>query len=161
MRALQAAVSVSARPGEASQRTVSATFSPKVENLVEILNSFSPCNRVASGASPVCILEVTNLEDLTVGKVRPKLSCAGAQILVRVRVLTSVKTPPPAGKVRSAMQQLLNCLRKIWNDDQGQDIAEYALMLTVILLVVVGAVTSIGSHANTIFNTVASQLSAS
>ncbi len=59
------------------------------------------------------------------------------------------------------MQQLLNCLWNIWNDDQGQDIAEYALMLTVILLVVVGAVTSIGSHANTIFNTVAGQLSAS
>jgi Flp pilus assembly pilin Flp len=59
------------------------------------------------------------------------------------------------------MQQLLNYLWKIWNDDQGQDIAEYALMLTVILLVVVGAVTAIGSNANTIFNTVASQLSAS
>jgi Flp pilus assembly pilin Flp len=52
-------------------------------------------------------------------------------------------------------------LLKVWNDDRGQDIAEYALMLTVILLVVIGAVTAIGSHADTIFNNVASQLTAS
>ncbi len=56
------------------------------------------------------------------------------------------------------MQELL---RKLWNDDQGQDIAEYALMLTVILLIVVGSVTAIGNHANTIFNTVATQLTSS
>ncbi len=80
--------------------------------------------------------------------------CADARANIR-------QNSPTSRKVKSLMEQLLNCLWKIWNDDQGQDIAEYALMLTVILLVVVGAVTSIGSHANTIFNTVAGQLSAS
>ncbi len=59
------------------------------------------------------------------------------------------------------MQVILNVLWKIWNDDDAQDIAEYALMLTVILLVVVGAVTAIGSNSNTIFNSVAGKLTTS
>ncbi len=54
-----------------------------------------------------------------------------------------------------------NMLLRVWNDDQGQDIAEYALMLAVILLIVVGAVTAIGTNANTIFNNVATQLTSS
>ncbi len=51
-------------------------------------------------------------------------------------------------------------LKNLWKDDQGQDIAEYALMLAVILLIVVGAVSLIGTHANTIFTNTASQLTA-
>ncbi len=46
----------------------------------------------------------------------------------------------------------------IWNDDQGQDIAEYALLLAVILLIVVGVVSQIGTNANSIFSTTASKL---
>ncbi len=53
---------------------------------------------------------------------------------------------------------MLTTLWRVWTDDQGQDIAEYALMLTVILLIVVGAVTLIGTNANTIFTNVANQL---
>jgi Flp pilus assembly pilin Flp len=49
--------------------------------------------------------------------------------------------------------------RKMWTNDQGQDIAEYALMLAVILVIVVGVVSSIGTQANTIFSEVASALS--
>lgn len=56
---------------------------------------------------------------------------------------------------------MLQMLWKIWNDDAGQDIAEYALMLTVILLIVAAAVSAIGTNANTIFNSVASRLSTS
>ncbi len=58
------------------------------------------------------------------------------------------------------MPSMLNTLRNIWNDDQAQDIAEYALMLTVILLVVVAAVTTIGGNANAVFNAVAGKLNA-
>jgi pilus assembly protein Flp/PilA len=43
-------------------------------------------------------------------------------------------------------------LRKMWIDDDGQDVAEYALMLAVILLVVLTAVQAIGTNANTIFD---------
>ena len=49
-------------------------------------------------------------------------------------------------------------LRKMWANDEGQDVAEYALMLVVILLVVVATVQLIGTNANVIFSSVASAL---
>ena len=49
-------------------------------------------------------------------------------------------------------------LRKLWQDDDGQDIAEYAVMLAVILIIVVGTVRLIGSNANTIFSQTASSI---
>ena len=45
----------------------------------------------------------------------------------------------------------MNILRKMWTDDQGQDVAEYALMLAVILVVVVASIKAIGTAANTVF----------
>ena len=42
----------------------------------------------------------------------------------------------------------MTMLRKLWNDEQGQDIAEYAVMLAVILVIVIGTVRLIGSNAN-------------
>ncbi len=51
-------------------------------------------------------------------------------------------------------------LRKMWLDDEGQDIAEYALMLAVILVVVIGAVRLIGTNAGNIFNSASDQLTA-
>ena len=56
---------------------------------------------------------------------------------------------------------MMQLLWKVWNDDQGQDIAEYALMLTVILLIVAATVSSIGTTANSIFSNVATKLSTS
>lgn len=47
-------------------------------------------------------------------------------------------------------------LCRLWSDDEGQDIAEYAVMLAVILLLVVGTIKLIGSNANTTFSNVAS-----
>ena len=47
-------------------------------------------------------------------------------------------------------------LLRLWTDDQGQDIAEYAVMLAVILVLVVGTILLVGSNANTAFATVAS-----
>jgi Flp pilus assembly pilin Flp len=49
-----------------------------------------------------------------------------------------------------------NLLTRIWRDEQGQDIAEYAVMLAVILVLVVGTVRLVGSHANNVFSSVAS-----
>jgi Flp pilus assembly pilin Flp len=45
-----------------------------------------------------------------------------------------------------------------WNDESGQDIAEYAVMLAVILVIVVGTVRLIGSNANNVFSSVGSAL---
>jgi Flp pilus assembly pilin Flp len=53
---------------------------------------------------------------------------------------------------------MCNLLLKMWTDDQGQDIAEYAVMLAVILVLVVGTVRLVGSNANTAFSSVASSL---
>ena len=47
---------------------------------------------------------------------------------------------------------------RLWSEDAGQDIAEYAVMLAVILVLVVGTVRLIGSNANTAFSNVASTL---
>ena len=44
------------------------------------------------------------------------------------------------------------------HDDAGQDIAEYAIMLAVILIIVVGTVKLIGTNANNTFSNVASSL---
>lgn len=47
-------------------------------------------------------------------------------------------------------------LRKLWSDEQGQDIAEYAVMLAVILVLVVGTIRLIGGNANNVFSATAS-----
>jgi Flp pilus assembly pilin Flp len=49
-------------------------------------------------------------------------------------------------------------LRTLWTDDQGQDLAEYAVMLAVILVIVVGTIRLIGSNANNVFSQVGSSL---
>ena len=49
-------------------------------------------------------------------------------------------------------------LRQLLRDEQGQDIAEYAVMLAVILIIVVGTVRLIGGNATSTFSNVASTL---
>jgi Flp pilus assembly pilin Flp len=49
-------------------------------------------------------------------------------------------------------------LRTLWSDQQGQDIAEYAVMLAVILVIVVGTIRLVGSNANKVFSSVASSV---
>jgi Flp pilus assembly pilin Flp len=49
-------------------------------------------------------------------------------------------------------------LRRFWHDEEGQDIAEYAVMLAVILVIVVGTIRLIGSNANNVFSNVASSI---
>jgi Flp pilus assembly pilin Flp len=53
---------------------------------------------------------------------------------------------------------MANLIRTLWQDDAGQDIAEYAVMLAVILVLVVGTVRLIGSNANTVFSNAASAI---
>jgi Flp pilus assembly pilin Flp len=49
-------------------------------------------------------------------------------------------------------------MRRLWSEDAGQDIAEYAVMLAVILVLVVGTIRLIGSNANSAFSNVASSI---
>jgi Flp pilus assembly pilin Flp len=53
---------------------------------------------------------------------------------------------------------MFGLVKRLWCDDSGQDIAEYAVMLAVILVLVVGTVRLIGSNANTAFSEVASSV---
>jgi Flp pilus assembly pilin Flp len=49
-------------------------------------------------------------------------------------------------------------LQTLWADDSAQDVAEYAVMLAVILVVVIGTVKLIGGKSNNIFSQVASSI---
>jgi Flp pilus assembly pilin Flp len=53
---------------------------------------------------------------------------------------------------------MLRFFRNIWAEEQGQDIAEYAVMLAVILVLVIGTVRLIGTNANNAFSSVASSM---
>jgi Flp pilus assembly pilin Flp len=53
---------------------------------------------------------------------------------------------------------MVQFLQVVWSSDEGQDIAEYAVMLAVILVLVIGTVRLIGLNANKAFSSVASDL---
>jgi len=53
---------------------------------------------------------------------------------------------------------VVKLLQQLWTDERGQDIAEYAVMLAVILVIVIGTVRLIGSNANNVFSQVGSAL---
>ena len=53
---------------------------------------------------------------------------------------------------------MFELVKRVWYDDSGQDIAEYAVMLAVILVLVVGTVRLIGSNANAVFSQAASSI---
>jgi pilus assembly protein Flp/PilA len=55
-------------------------------------------------------------------------------------------------------EPVIKFLHQLWSDDSGQDIAEYAVMLAVILVIVVGTIRLIGSNANTVFSQVGSAI---
>jgi Flp pilus assembly pilin Flp len=53
---------------------------------------------------------------------------------------------------------MLFLLPQLWTDDRGQDIAEYAVMLAVILVLVVGTIRLVGSNANNVFSSAGSAI---
>ena len=78
---------------------------------------------------------------------RAILSCSSISGLV----------PASAGQERRSgapMSNLINIIRS----DEGQDITEYAVMLAVILVIVVGTIRLIGSNANNVFSNTASSI---
>jgi Flp pilus assembly pilin Flp len=48
----------------------------------------------------------------------------------------------------------MDALRKLWSDEAGQDIAEYSVMLAVILIILISAVRLIGSNASNVLSRV-------
>ena len=55
-------------------------------------------------------------------------------------------------------KKMASLLRKLRLQEEGQDIAEYAVMLAVILVIVVGTIRLIGGNANNVFSNVASSI---
>src|SRR5205807_9050612 len=55
-------------------------------------------------------------------------------------------------------ENMTKVMRRLWKDDEGQDIAEYAVMLAVILVLVVGTIRLVGTKSNTVFSNVASSI---
>jgi len=53
---------------------------------------------------------------------------------------------------------MMSIVCSLWHEDKGQDIAEYAVMLAVILVIVVGTIRLIGSNANNVFSSVSSAI---
>ena len=49
-------------------------------------------------------------------------------------------------------------LKQLWSEENGQDIAEYSVMLAVVLVIVVGTVRLIGSNASNVFSQVGSAI---
>jgi len=64
----------------------------------------------------------------------------------------------PAGQNQRGGISMTDLIFKLWRDDQGQDILEYAVMPAVILVIVVGTIRLIGSNANTVFSSAASSI---
>lgn len=54
---------------------------------------------------------------------------------------------------------MIRFFKQLWQDERGQDIAEYAVMLAVVLVIVVGTIRLIGANANNVFSSVASSIS--
>jgi len=54
--------------------------------------------------------------------------------------------------------KVIDMMRQLWAEERGQDVAEYAVMLAVILVIVIGTVRLIGSNANNVFSQVGSSL---
>jgi Flp pilus assembly pilin Flp len=67
-------------------------------------------------------------------------------------------TAPPCEAASSQKAQMSSMIRSLWHDDRGQDIAEYAVMLAVILVIVVGTIRLVGSNANNVFSSVGSSI---
>jgi Flp pilus assembly pilin Flp len=83
----------------------------------------------------------------------------------RRRVLRSRGCPKPLGGGTEDPPQ--TCLRRmemkqffrhLWTEQNGQDVAEYAMMLAVVLVIVMGTVRLIGSNSGNIFSQVGSSL---
>jgi len=55
-------------------------------------------------------------------------------------------------------QTVIKTIRQLWAEESGQDVAEYAVMLAVILVIVIGTVRLIGGNANNVFSQVGSSL---
>lgn len=53
---------------------------------------------------------------------------------------------------------MLKFLKMLWNDEAGQDLAEYAILIGLIAIVVIGAITLLGANLNTVFTAISTAM---
>jgi Flp pilus assembly pilin Flp len=115
---------------------------------------------MSTSHSPIRFSTHVRLNDLVNNPENSKEFEAAAQILEGL-------IPHVKGKQeRQLCQEVADCyrsaakrlLRRAWSEERGQDIAEYAVMLAVILVIVVGTLRLIGSNANNVFSQAASSI---
>jgi Flp pilus assembly pilin Flp len=81
----------------------------------------------------------------------------GLQSSVALRYTPRRKADHPQSQ-DNRKEDSMELVKQLWNGQDGQDIAEYAVMLAVILVIVVGTIRLIGSNANNVFSNVASSI---
>jgi Flp pilus assembly pilin Flp len=64
----------------------------------------------------------------------------------------------PSKMPHRSVMKMIHLIRQLWSQEEAQDIAEYAVMLAVILVIVVGTIQLVGSNANNVFSSVASSI---
>lgn len=52
----------------------------------------------------------------------------------------------------------MNMRNRLWREESGQDVAEYAVLLAVVLAIVIGVVRLIGGSADNVFSSIGSKL---
>jgi Flp pilus assembly pilin Flp len=77
---------------------------------------------------------------------------------MEARAFLSCPTQIPKGLEGGTVIKLL---RRLGSEEDGQDVAEYAVMLAVILVIVVGTIRLIGGNANNVFSSVSSSIAGS
>jgi pilus assembly protein Flp/PilA len=60
-----------------------------------------------------------------------------------------------------ANTKMKNLLLRLWREEEGQDLVEYALLLVLIALVAIAAVTTVGQAVSNVFSNAAQNLTTS
>src|ERR1700757_2820782 len=74
------------------------------------------------------------------------------------RVDVCSRGPNRAGSAINGEEPVNKFLQQLWSDERGQDVAEYAVMLAVVLVIVLGTVRLIGTNSSTVFSEVGSSI---
>jgi len=88
--------------------------------------------------------------------------CATRRGAAKKRGNAAQRTVPASGahNPKGDVMQLVNSVKSFVRDEEGQDLLEYALLVALIALVAIAAVTAAGTSVSTIFDKIATKLSA-
>ena len=93
------------------------------------------------------------LRKLLIWNMQLQLACDGMSVSSVQAPGLNIRDAPWKGG-----PEMREILCRLWQQDEAQDIAEYAVMLAVILVIVVGTIRLIGANANNVFSSVASSI---